>query len=603
MARIPSVTFTNPGLKCAQMPRIAHIPGPAALCSGAILALVLIFTLSARDAVAAGGADPECAAARQRAVAYGRTVAGLPGGRDLARAAMDEALAFCRQRQNDQGNVERQTSARHCEQLRGWLTTASVPVVRAGASSRSVDPDAAVMTLIEDGRFSAAFGKKYDEMTQDELRALTQKVLPKCFSSNGELSDLGANEKAAAHRALNVSGHSNNSRALAQTRDSTDQLARLGAEADNLQATEAGYARLIAMWQDAHALLPRVDRERREVYEQQYAAAEKRVALSVEAAMVERALGSAQGHDGLVRLMQLSDGLARASLAHELGAARDANRKKLAARANEIGAIIAATARVAIDAIGPDMPGLEAGVRWRREFDARYGALGGKLQEIGRLGTYFDERRKLAVTATQKEFREHLQRIDDDAGIDRFVDRYVLSSERTTPPGATMMAAVAGRRYDLEKRAVLGMREARQESGGKLSDPDRRAPTVGEMYDAISIKLITFAKVLSKAEEDCLAGAISKDAVSAITCIYIINAGNHGARSPSKISRLERIGCAPAVGKAGYMCDYIIGLKGGSMGSIGAVLPKMISAGESTTSRFVYSKDHGWVHIPQQNDR
>ena len=79
------------------------------------------------------------------------------------------------------------------------------------------------MTSIEDGRFSAVFGKPYDQMTQTELRAFTANIVPRCFTASGPLADLGTNEKSAVHRALNVNAFSMNARALAQSRGAADQ--------------------------------------------------------------------------------------------------------------------------------------------------------------------------------------------------------------------------------------------------------------------------------------------------------------------------------------------------------------------------------------------
>ena len=223
------------------------------------------------------------------------------------------------------------------------------------------------------------------------------------------------------------------------------QLTRL--EADALQATDAGYARLIAMWKDASALLPGATSERRTLFGSKYSAAEQRVALPIEAERVERALQSAGGYEGLVEIAQLTRSLARASAAPELEAARAGHNERLIARANEIGATVAATERRSIDAIGRGMPGLERGVQWTRDYAERFGMVGRMVEEIAQLDAYFTERRVAALMSSHNDFRAQLRLARSKTEVDQIVGRHLMESDRSTPGGAAILAGVAAQKF------------------------------------------------------------------------------------------------------------------------------------------------------------
>ena len=77
----------------------------------ALLLSILLICLPS-EALAQDGPALECAAARRKAVQVGQAARRFPGGEKVARAAMEKAVAFCRQRVAEGANASRRIRRR-----------------------------------------------------------------------------------------------------------------------------------------------------------------------------------------------------------------------------------------------------------------------------------------------------------------------------------------------------------------------------------------------------------------------------------------------------------------------------------------------------------
>jgi hypothetical protein len=91
------------------------------------------------------------------------------------------------------------------------------------------------------------------------------------------------------------------------------------------------------------------------------------------------------------------------------------------------------------------------------------------------------------------------------------------------------------------------------------------------------------------------------DSVLAMQCLMYgigggVTNGGRNVRAPQfKLTRFEKIACEKAQGKAGYLCDYVMGY-GSNMASNSPAIEGMMRSGAATQGRFV-KRDGGWIAL------
>jgi hypothetical protein len=487
-----------------------------------------------------------------------------------------------------------------CARLASWVRSAHVPGL---VTRRPGVPDPGIPVLLEDKRFTAAFGRPYDQMPQDELRWYTSTVLPHCSTSKTPAAVLSSDERTMVLRALakTNAGVVNNQRQAAGTIESLTE------EAAGLQATDAGYERLIAMMATGGALRSTVSPEDWNEYLTAYGEAEKRIAIAAEDRIVAKAIPAASGLNGMIALTELQySPLSKLSTAPELKAARAANKAKVDQRLSELGSAFAAVERQRIDGLGSGAPGLQRGVQYQQEFSAGPGKIADKVKELAALKTYFSQRREAMLASAKTDLSDQIRRARSESELDQLSSRYLLDSDKTTVAGTEILSVIEAQKYELEKRAVLGQGDPTstsptsagvRQTAGKDTGA-RGEPTESEMYDAVASRIGSMNQATSDRAQACRSGNL--DSATGVLCALTIGMQQGRAGTPYRITTFEKHGCAAAVGKPGYVCDYLIGTSGGALSASGRMVEQIARNGDRVTTRFVQSNTGTWISIPPE---
>ena len=81
-------------------------------------------------------------------------------------------------------------------------------------------------------------------------------------------------------------------------------------------------------------------------------------------------------------------------------------------------------------------------------------------------------------------------------------------------------------------------------------------------------------------------------------CLAILGASGGDRRYDftAEITTFRKLGCEKALGRPGYVCDYLAGMSQNNPAMTG-VLGNMMRAGEVTQARFV-RLENGWLLLP-----
>lgn len=132
-----------------------------------------------------------------------------------------------------------------------------------------------------------------------------------------------------------------------------------------------------------------------------------------------------------------------------------------------------------------------------------------------------------------------------------------------------------------------------------LAEPSER-----EMRAAIEAKFNNVNENANSQAERCNNREFNRgggDPVMAMQCLsYAISGGmTNGGRNVQapqfKVTRFEKIACEKAQGKAGYLCDYVMGY-GSNMAANSRMIEETMRNGAAAQARFV-KRDGGWIAL------
>lgn len=552
--------------------------------------------------------------------------ATTPEARQQANLEKREQL----RRQNEERREaikEQRVQARRkaCEPMKVWLEDGPIPT-SSGTDrvlTSGTEPDLAVVTLLSNGRFERAFGRPYETLSVQEIQALSR-LAATCFGMpEGPLADMSLVQKMATNAALNGYRQSIYLKALERADAARNSLAKLSKEVDALKPTETDYARLgdiQRLGQSALSLAPPVDIAQ---FAARLAVADKKIALPVQQALTRQTIADAKGLEGFLKLDALSKNfLARPlipdSIDPQAEAARAANARALAARMDEIALEIAAMERQRIDALGNGLTGLERGVQWRAGYNTRLAPLAQRVKPFNELSDYFLERRQGLLQGSDNALIRVLQNARDEPALQKLKAQYLLPEDAITVPGTKILTAVAEQSREIEKRTAIGpsLQEDRKQlantaassvgtaATGVRADANSNTPS-GEpsqevMYDLLRTVLDQGARKQAEFLSQCRSNGVqgSDPAMNYLCAVVMIGkgiqTGSIEADKPAKILKFEKLGCAPAVGQAGYMCDYELAVeKSLNPALVGPQAKRLLEGSSLKQARFLQSRD-GW---------
>ncbi|WP_250494965.1 hypothetical protein [Caballeronia sp. GAWG1-1] len=515
------------------------------------------------------------------------------------------------------GQYEKYEAKAQCDDVKTWLTSGPLPAGGGGMSAaQSPQSDPAVTALIQDARFAPVFGKTYDQIDPKMLTEYTSKILPHCFSTTGPLASIPPDQKAAATRAMTSFRYNSNLRLLAQSRAATGGLTELATEAESLKADETGHARLIEIEASAQKILPQAPRAERDEFAKRMTVVEQRVAIPVEDAQTAQAIDNARGYPGMVELAKLYRMQNRPAFSTALTTSRNAEMAKIGVALNQLGTAQEAVERQSIDALGTGLAGLQQGRTWSADFRRRYDGME-RVPSVQETYQYFLSRRAQALESSRGEIEQQIRHARSGEEIAQIKSRYLMDSDANAPAGVAIATAMVAQQEDLRKRSALG--DAYEASSGNdsarpvaVADAQPRAtsksserashlggePTAAEMYDAVNNRAQAIARGISSQNERCQQADRSRlTSGDAMLCLTTMFMGSKSVRGnePMRIDSFQKLGCAPASGKPGYVCDYSMNISGGPADAMRGMFTTLGSGGgETSEARFLNAGGH-WI--------
>ena len=119
------------------------------------------------------------------------------------------------------------------------------------------------------------------------------------------------------------------------------------------------------------------------------------------------------------------------------------------------------------------------------------------------------------------------------------------------------------------------------------------------MYQALRAHFENVNDNLKDMKQRCQNRHYKDDPVMAMQCVVGALATGGTGNVQVKITRFEKIACAPPGREAGYRCDYIMGMEmPGAMTT--PSMQRMIGNGTRAQARFLQSS-RGWMYLPDPN--
>lgn len=194
----------------------------------------------------------------------------------------------------------------------------------------------------------------------------------------------------------------------------------------------------------------------------------------------------------------------------------------------------------------------------------------------------------------QKSFRARLEEIGSSQDAARSVEsvaRQYLDEPHFRGPTAipAYAQAVAAATTALEMRSISFVDRSSRVTEGE--------PTAEELLVAVKVQFDQINEELSTSFRRCQRGEFQNDPVMAMECLGMLAAGG-GSEFRMRLTRFEKLGCAGAVGQAGFICDYVLGFQSNSPFMQGR-MEELMKAGSMSQGRFI-KFDGGWQFTPIQ---
>jgi hypothetical protein len=250
-----------------------------------------------------------------------------------------------------------------------------------------------------------------------------------------------------------------------------------------------------------------------------------------------------------------------------------------------------------IDALGSGLKAVESGVQWYRDYRQRFDEqMLASLPELHEPMRYFTQQRGKALAAARPELEKQIDRTASQGDLERLVARYLpLPEDGKSADGRALVSRVVQRREELHKRQVLGVEDSRKgASGDDLPEALAVGPSASVMYDLLNQQLKNIAANVRSMADSCQGAGMQNDPVLALMCVSGKLMEHGGGSDPMTITRFEKLGCARASGKAGYICDYLLQIRGGMQRGMGPGLAALMGQTGAGQGRFLKTRD-GWV--------
>jgi hypothetical protein len=460
-----------------------------------------------------------------------------------------------------------------------------------------------MIPLFGEPTFSKYFGVPYESLDPASLQRMAHETWVPCRRSRRYSSrvNFGQNFLLPAWSAVG-SQPTSRSRllpALARLRESRVTIAQNERALESLPADATGYDRAKDIVRSTAPSLALVWPTERAAFTARANALISRFAAPSLAAKIDPLLASASGYDGAVQLKrapQQYNELWDAATPDQRAAYRTQLDNKYEATLKPL----LATEESKMMAITSGAKSLPDGAQWSLAYNIRYQqALDGP--EVEALATTFRQRRDAQLTAALPGIRQKVSAAKSSEELSSVLEQCCSLLGDRLVPAFSAVQEIADRknaafsqhhnmvaRSDAKKRVLGTQYEQRSPDGG---------PSASELYDVLQGTVDKLNQEKRDVQKECanITSNSPQDAVLGVQCLknMLINSqGNYDQQA--QITRLKRLECSKAVGKPGYICDYILGF------SVNVPLPPLMGQmmdGQITEARFLKA-ENGWMMTP-----
>jgi hypothetical protein len=445
--------------------------------------------------------------------------------------------------------------------------------------------------LLSDEMFVPAFGEKYDEVTPEEGTEL-QTVMRNCQQPVNERGQ-AIFDNMLFYRAFDPRFKPGYLAGVEQIREARAELAGVVQQLEALSGEEsAGQWSQLA--DSARQLEPFAGTAQRSEVQDALRKAWSEAVQPGHLRKAKQVADQAEGVQGLKSLQQLKQEFAReATLA---GVPPDWPEVARARETNILNGLIDAEHR-RIDSLGTGLPALEKGVAWYRDYHQSFDDTTlGSLTALREPMDYFTRKRTEALSTARAELEVRIRKTRNIGELNQLTRRYIpLSSDAGSADGQALAATVADQGEELHKREVLGLADgADGDANGTISEAQSVGPSASVMYDLVNQQLKQIAGEVSNMASKCHDSRMKSDPMLALMCAGGALMEHGGGAEPMTITSFEKLGCAVASGKPGFICDYLLQVSGGMMRGMGPGLAEIMGREGAGQARYLQSRN-GWV--------
>ncbi len=432
--------------------------------------------------------------------------------------------------------------------------------------------------LFAEPSFATAFGKPYASLSPTEIDNIHRTQVIPCVQSayRMQLNPAGVLDYAFNPRL--TSGPISPARVpqeLAALEQARAALAQQQSQAQSLPPSAESYQTFKQMRASAAAQLNLVWPSERKAYTQAMDAAVARSAEPALNAAIQPLLSAPPSVASLIAIRRARTDNAELfkAVSPELRASDEA---QLDARAAAILTPLLRNEHATMLSFNGTTDGLRRGAAWYTTFQRTFVD---QLQapEARPIANEYLTRRSAQLATHQVEWKNRIERATtESAANDVLQQEFPLQTDAQTPTYRQLSALVEERAADLHKREAMGAQytqgrrhiesastsapsSARPPAQAATMSPVAGEPSADEIYDALQARIDAANGAARELQHSCdhLHDSANPNVITGMQCLTASLAGMKGDAYSQQITGFQKLGCAAAVGRPGYMCDYI----------------------------------------------
>jgi hypothetical protein len=541
-----------------------------------------------------------------KAALFSLLLAAAIGGTQVRAAVPASELAQFQRGGFQRPSVQRQTVDVDsvCPNLLRWMSILRVEYPHVDFH-RALTDKVEVMSipLFGEPTFSKYFGVPYESLDATSLKNMAAETWVPCRNSRQYGGRVGFGGiflyPAWSMVGSQPTSHNRLLPELARLRESRVTIAQNEKALASLPADATGYDRARDIVQSTAPSLTLVWPTESAAFTTRANAQISRLAAPALAAKIDPLIAGATGYDGVVALKHAPQKYKELWDAVSVDQ-RAKYQSELDSRYTEALKPLLVEEHSKMVAVTTGAKSLQEGAQWLASYNSRYmQPLGG--QDVDALATSFRQRRDAQLAAALPGIKQRVSAAKSSTELSSVMQGCCSLSQDREAPGFSAVQEIVNQKSAVFSKhdAAVAQTDAKKRALGVQYGQLSRdgGPSASAMYDALQGKLDAMNEQKRDIQAQCatINANSPQDPVLGVQCLQNMlfkSQGNYDQQA--HITRLQRLECSKAVGKPGYICDYIVGL------SVNVPLPPSMGQmmeGQTAEARFL-KMQNGWMMMP-----